>query len=480
MAIITSLSLLIACSDENEKNVPAIISIEPQTVFVGDTLTIRGKNFSSDAANTIVQINSKTLTVIAASAEAIRAKIPDGTTSGILSLTTNGSTITSTDEINVFGIPTVIDMVPVTGSKGSIVTIYGNGFSDIVSDNSVTFNGKPAVITSASETWLKVIVPPAAGDGPVLVSARGRAIAKPLDFKFQWSQVVIMQTPSFPESLALDKNGDLYFFNNSLGIFKRVGANVIAPIAGNNEGGHQDGVGSVARFFDLNGMAIDENLTIYALDATRIREITQRGVLVGVNTIAGNTYGFADGKGSAAMFSYPRAIVVGKDGNLYIADRDNHAIRKMTPDGGVSTLAGGTVGFKDGKGTNARFNFPYGLTRDGDGNLYVLDSYNNCIRKVTMDGDVTTLVGNGLPYIKDGPLSEASLSSGGMSIVCDKYNNLYWAESPSTTEHFVRHFSPSGIVTTIATNKDYNYFGIAVDNEGALYVTVNDQIIKMD
>jgi hypothetical protein len=65
-----------------------------------------------------------------------------------------------------------------------------------------------------------------------------------------------------------------------------------------------------------------------------------------------------------------------------------------------------------------------------------------------------------------------------MSIVCDKYNNLYWAESPSTTEHFVRHFSPSGIVTTIAMNKDYNYFGMAVDNEGVLYVTVNDKSLR--
>ncbi|MDR2207855.1 MAG: SMP-30/gluconolactonase/LRE family protein, partial [Azoarcus sp.] len=120
---------------------------------------------------------------------------------------------------------------------------------------------------------------------------------------------------------------------------------------------------------------------LYVADShnNRIRKITSAG---DVSTLAGGREGFADGIGSAAKFLHPKGIAIDAAGNLYVADTHNHCIRKVTPAGEVSTLAGGEEGFADGIGSAAKFNYPVNIAIDVAGNLYVADAHNHRIRKI--------------------------------------------------------------------------------------------------
>jgi hypothetical protein len=202
-----------------------------------------------------------------------------------------------------------------------------------------------------------------------------------------------------PSGIAANANGDIYVADtNNHTIRKITSAGVVTTIAGTaGSYGTADGTGSQARFNYPVGIAVTPGDDVYVADGINhtIRKITSAGV---VTTIAGTagSYGTADGAGGAARFNNPKHIVYNSTDNcLYVADYNNHAIRKVTLAGVVTTLAGtcGTTGSTDGTGSSAGFNHPWGITAAPNGDLYVADHGNYTIRKVTLAGVVTTIVG---------------------------------------------------------------------------------------
>jgi len=157
----------------------------------------------------------------------------------------------------------------------------------------------------------------------------------------------------------------------------------VATLSGDGTPGFANGPGATAQFSSPVGVAVDGSGNVYVADVSnnRIRKITPAGE---VTTLAGTgTPGFADGPGATAQFNSPFGVAIDVSGNVYVGDQFNHSIRKITPAGDVSTLAGdGTSGFVDGPGASAQFNSPFGVAVDGSGNVYVADQNNHRIRKI--------------------------------------------------------------------------------------------------
>jgi len=200
-----------------------------------------------------------------------------------------------------------------------------------------------------------------------------------------------------PFGVAVDGSGTVYvadYFNHR--IRKITAAGVVSTLAGDGTAAFADGTGTAAQFNRPFGVVVDGTGTVYVADQNnnRIRKITSLGV---VSTLAGSGFGFADGAGTAAQFSGPQGITVDALGAVYVADRGNHRIRKITPSGVVSTLAGSGFGFADGTGTVAQFKNPAGVAVDGSGTVYVADAGNNRIRKIVQNkmltGDTTSQAG---------------------------------------------------------------------------------------
>jgi sugar lactone lactonase YvrE len=201
-----------------------------------------------------------------------------------------------------------------------------------------------------------------------------------------------------PAGAVLDHVGNVFVANNSNNVILKITADGKASIFAGTVGatGSADGTGSAARFAMPRGIAIDGKDNLYVTDEgnSNIRKITSEGVVTTLAGTAGKA-GTADGKGLAAQFGAPRSLTASADGTVYVADTDNQLIRKITPDGVVTTLAGksGDSGKVDGKGSAAQFSNPRGIAVDGAGNVFVADSENGAVREISPDGTVTTVVG---------------------------------------------------------------------------------------
>ena len=262
--------------------------------------------------------------------------------------------------------------------------------------------------------------------------------------------------------------------------------------------GSADGTNSTARFNNPHGVAVDTNGNLYVADVDNhtIRKVTLVGTNWVVSTIAGaaGVSGAADGTNSDARFKNPPGVAVDTNGNLYVMDTGNHTIRKVTPVGTdwvTSTIAGlaGNNGDTDGTNSDARFEAPFGIALDGDGNVYVADTNSHTIRKVTPVGTnwvTTTIAGSAGNYgTTDGTNNNAQFHSP-RAVAVDGSGNLYVADLDNYT---IRKITPvvgaNWVTTTIAgsagsygttdgTNSDarfYSLVGVAVDTNGNLYVT---------
>ena len=255
--------------------------------------------------------------------------------------------------------------------------------------------------------------------------------------------------------------------------------------------GYRDGTGPRARFNATVAVACDREGNAYILDVPNdvIRKVTTTGL---VTTLAGkaNTPGYRDGTGAGARFRNPEGIVFAPDGNLYVTDLPG-SVRRVTTAGVVTTIAGAKLsGYADGSGKAARFNQPHGITCDPDGNLYVADTVNAVIRKVTPDVTVTTIAGKpGVAKWRDGSRTTARLKQP-FSIARDASGDLFVSDWTDT----IRMVRPDGSIVTIAgkpyTNGSANgtgsaarfkepIMGIACDSQGQVFVAVNAAIRKL-
>ncbi|NVK53355.1 MAG: Ig-like domain-containing protein, partial [Flavobacteriaceae bacterium] len=239
---------------------------------------------------------------------------------------------------------------------------------------------------------------------------------------------------SSPKDVALDISGNLYVADIHT-IYKVTSSGVVSILAGSGTPGDVDGVGTAASFNSLLGIAVDASGNIYVSDSgnNKIKKITSTGV---VSTLAGSgAIGDADGVGTAASFNSPNGLVVDALGNAYVSDSRNNKIRKITSTGVVSTLAGsGATGNLDAAGNLASFNNPTGIEIDASGNLYVANQISNTIRKITPDGTVSTITGIAdVSGGDNGALNVATFNSPTAIAIDDATGNLFIGDASNFT-----------------------------------------------
>lgn len=247
---------------------------------------------------------------------------------------------------------------------------------------------------------------------------------------------------------------------------------VVSTFAGSGLSGAADGSALEASFNLPTVVTPDRSGNLIVVDRMnhKIRKIAPDGT---VSTIAGTgSYGAVDGPGETATFRYPDGAVVDSQGNIFITDQGNSKIRKIVPDGTVSTFAGtGVGGFQDGEAANAQFYYPAAMDIDSGNNLYIADWYNNKIRKITPEGIVSTLAGSTLGYA-DGP-SDSAQFNGPTGLCLDIAGNVYVADYDN---HRIRKIDTFGQVTTLAGS------GIAgsEDGEGILASFYHPAVVAID
>jgi sugar lactone lactonase YvrE len=286
---------------------------------------------------------------------------------------------------------------------------------------------------------------------------------------------------SNPDGVAIDAAGNLYVADKANNVIRKITTDGFVTIfAGNGNVGSADGSATAATFNEPLGIAVSPTGDVFVTDLGNnlIRKITPAG---NVSTYAGSgVRGANDGVGISATFNNPTGITVDHSGNVYVGD-NNSLIREITPDQTVTTIAGHIGGpiFVNGTGISANFSDTFGLAVDASNNIYVADSFNNMIRKITPQRVVTTLAGQTTVGSANGNTATATFNSP-LDLAVDAKGNVYVND---TGNNLIRKIATNGTVTTVAGTgvKGFNdgenlkaqfnqLHGIAVDANGYLYV----------
>lgn len=285
---------------------------------------------------------------------------------------------------------------------------------------------------------------------------------------------------SGPMGLAADAAGNIYVADGLNNLIRKIAPDgVVSTLAGNGQAGPKDGKAAEASFFNPTAVCIDHKGNIYVADRQNnlVRKISPAGL---VSAVAGRTEKNEDYGGKFPLLDLPMGVATDTAGNVYVTDSFHNKIRKIAADGKIITVAGQIEpGAKDGIGTSASFFIPEGIAIDGKGNLYIADTFNNMIRKIDPAGKVTTLAGSTKKGAANGKGSAASfLHPDGLAV--DKAGNVYVADAGNNQ---IRKITPDGLVTTIAGKKTRGYLdgpattalffkptGVTIDKSGNIYV----------
>lgn len=408
-SVVLLVTVMASCKKSADQTTPPditpsleISAVTPDSGAFFKLVNITGKGFSANPGDNKVKFNGKDAEVKEASPERLVVKVPKGAGDGAITVQLNGNT-----------------------AKGPSFN-----YIETITVSTLAGNGKKGFVN---------------GTGT--------------EAQFY-----------YPRGLAVDARGNVYVADAFNYVIRKITpAGVVSTYAGTGEDGHANGRPDEAQFYFPSGVAFDKNDNLYVADAgnNMIRKINTSGF---VSTLAGQIdTGFLNGTGTAAKFDYPSDVAVDAQGTVYVADMNNHSIRTITPAGVVKILAGnGSAGYVNAKGTQARFTYPYFVSVDAKRIVYVMEFQNTRIRKINSSTEVSTLTGTAQPGFLDGPLNKAMFNAP-YGIGSDAAGNLYVADSKNAR---IRKISPSGIVSTLAIpNTAFKApVGIAIDAKGIIYV----------
>lgn len=273
--------------------------------------------------------------------------------------------------------PELSNFTPLSGKKGTVIKIQGKHFGSDVSKVSLQINGLKATVNAVTDTEITAVVPDKCGLGKLILTVNSKEVTSSAAFRYLYTATTS------------------YFSGSGKG-------------ADGQDGGYMDGTPQQSEFRTLYNIATDGKGVMFAADlgncvVRRIETDGSTSTLAG----AGTQRGFKDGKGNQALMQLPIGIELAPDGSVFVADHENHAIRKIFPDGTLVTVAGrpDNPGTTDGGVASAQFKKPYGVKLDKTGTLWICDTENGLIRKLSGE-QVTTFAGS-TPGYADGKLRDA-------------------------------------------------------------------------
>ncbi len=419
-------------------------SISPLTGNVGTTVTLTG-GFGSNFANATVTFNGITAKVSSATQGKLVVTVPAGASTGTVVVTINGQTIPG-PVFTFVPPPTITAISSSSGPAGFPLTLTGANFSSVPTENTVSFNGTVGKVVSASGTQLVVDVPGGGTSGKITLTVNGQSVTGPV-FTYQSLGVKSVTPADFipPATVTVTGTG-------------------FSSVAAQNTVLFNGTAVTVTSASDTQLVVSVPQTVTSGMISVQVGSLIASGLAfstAGVVTFAGGAYGLANGVGTQAQFMAPAGVAIDGSGNVFVADMEANNIRKIAPDGTVTNFAGdpnGNAGYTDAQGAGAQFNAPNDLIFDKNGNLYVADQNNAIIRKIAPDGTVTTFapIPNG-----DQPWGVA------IDKMANIYASDWSGNTGFDNDYEFN--PAGMLVNTLAMNDGARLTGITVDGQGNVY-----------